>query len=148
MSRIEVIKAAQLTARKARNEVERSLLTTFIGEAEMIGKNARNGAPTDEEVVSLLKKFEKNLLEVIELTKNAQACSVVQYREELEIIKRFLPAKLTDLQVQKDIGTAMEKLGLAKEQKSMGAIVKELKAKYGDQFDGGQVSAQFKAMLV
>lgn len=146
---LENIKAAQMTARKAKYQVAASLLTTVIGEAEMIGKNADNRASTDAEVIQILKKFEKNMLENLKIFNDRDMKDqIVGVMTELTIIRQFLPEKLTDLQVQKDIGAIMQSLNLAKEQKSMGPITKELKAKYGDQFDGQQVSTQFKQMLV
>lgn len=144
------IKAAQLDARKARLTDTASLLTTVIGEAEMVGKNVRNGAPTDAEVLQVLRKFEKNMIENVHIYQERQMQKQLdEVVKELDTIRLYLPQKLTDLQVQKDIGTAMQKLGItAPTQKDMGAIVKELKTKQGEQFDGQQVSTQFKAMLV
>ena len=143
------IKSAQLVARKAKYQVAASLLTTVIGEAEMIGKNAGDRPTTDAEVIQILKKFEKNMLENLKIfNERDMKDQIISVMTELTIVRQFLPEKLTDLQVEKDIGTVMQKLSLAKEQKSMGPITKELKAKYGDQFDGQQVSTQFKQMLV
>jgi len=151
MSKIAEIKTAQLTARKARDSITATLLTTIIGEAEMVGKSAGNRESTDEEVLVVLKKFEKNMLENLRIY-NARSIeyhnAAAAVETELEIVRRFLPEKLTNLQVEKDIGTVMQKLNLAKEQQSLGIIVKELRAKYGDQFDGQQVSGTFKQMLV
>jgi len=94
-----------------------------------------------------LKKFEKGMIETLGYLKPGDA-RIVDVEGELKIVRAFLPAKMTNLQVQKDIGTVMTKFNLAKEQKSLGVITKELRAKYGDQFDGQQVSTQFKQMLV
>ena len=60
MTLIEQIKAAQLTARKNRDAAAAASLTTLIGEAEMIGKNA-NRVVHDLEVVGILKKFIDNI---------------------------------------------------------------------------------------
>ena len=60
MSLIIEIKSAQLAARKARDSFTASSLTTLIGEAEMVGKNAGREV-TDAEVVAVLKKFVKNI---------------------------------------------------------------------------------------
>jgi hypothetical protein len=60
MSLIQTIKADQVQARKARS-ASASILTTLIGEAEMIGKNAGDRESTDEEVIAIIKKFIKNL---------------------------------------------------------------------------------------
>ena len=152
---IDTIKAAQLLSRKLKEADKASLLTTIIGEAEMVGKNIGNRAPSDSEVIQVLKKFEKNQIENIALyNKNMKpetvaATDLLKFKSEFElnIIRKFLPSKILDLQVQKDIGTIMHTMSLTKEQKSLGVITKELKVKYGDCFDGQQVSTLFKDML-
>lgn len=146
---LQSIKTSWLNARKNHDTQCAVLLTTVIGETEMLAKNDKNRAATNEDALKTLRKFEKNLVETISVLEKTDRVEQLKFvREELVIIREFLPAKLTDLQVQKDIGTAMQKLGIVKAvQKDQGAIVKELREKYGDQFDGAQVSAQFKAML-
>ncbi|HET8688477.1 MAG TPA: GatB/YqeY domain-containing protein [Methanosarcina sp.] len=145
---IAKLKEDQLSARKGRLTVQASLLTTIIGEAEMVGKNAGNRAPTDDEVTSVLKKFEKNLKENERIygERNMQD-ELLATQKELLIVRLYLPKKIDDAQIKADIETIVARLGLAMEQKSMGAIVKELRGKYGVQFDGDQVSTVFRGML-
>lgn len=148
MSKLQEIKAAQLQARKERNTVKSSLLTTLIGEAEMVGKNAGNRPSTDAEVLQVLKKFEKNLNENIRIYGDRRMADEVDAAwAEMEIIQSFMPAKLTDEKVKDDIVVVMIDNDLKYEQKSMGAITKELKEMYGDQFDGSQVSRLFGELL-
>ena len=64
---IEKIKHDQLVARKNRSTVESTLLTTLIGEADMVGKNNGNRDPFDEEVISVVKKFLKGVNETIDI---------------------------------------------------------------------------------
>jgi hypothetical protein len=149
MSTLQKIKESQLKARKEKDSTASSLLTTIIGEAEMIGKSAGNRETTEEEVIQVLRKFEKNQVENQRIYIDKRLPEAVAIAEtEIGIIRQFLPTKLTDLQVQKDIGTLMTNHLLPKEQKSLGIIIKELKTKYGSQFDGQQVSTQFKQILV
>jgi hypothetical protein len=147
---LETIKAAQLVARKAHDTPTSSLLTTIIGEAAMVGKSAGNRESTDAEVLQVLRKFEKNQVENIRYFTERQKQDAVDYSEfELEIIRSFLPVKLTDLQVCEDIDAILSVHGASSNlNKLLGIVMKELKVKYGDQFDGQQVSAMFKQMLV
>lgn len=149
MSKIQEIKAAQLGARKAKDAERASLLTTLIGESEIVGKNAGNRESTDEEVIKVIKRFEKNIVDTITIseTKKVPQQTYAQYIHELSIIREFLPEKISDAIVQQDIATVMLNEALAYEQKSLGVITKELRAKYGDQFDGQQISTQFKQMM-
>ena len=56
MTIAEQIKAASLTARKARDTVASALLTTLLSDVVMIGKNAGRET-TDAEAVAIVKKF-------------------------------------------------------------------------------------------
>jgi uncharacterized protein YqeY len=149
MSLIAKIKATQLQARKNKDQVKATLLTTLIGEAEMIGKSAGNRESTDDEVLSVIRKFEKNMKENIRIYSTAETLmkKLLEVEAELEILKEFIPQKLTDLQVEKDVSTLLVALGLPKVQKSMGVIVAELKLRYLSQFDGKQVSDIFKRVI-
>ncbi len=149
MSILTKIKADQLLARKLRNIATASLLTTVIGESEMVGKNAGNREPTDAEVIGVLRKFEKNLKENLVIYDarhiSAKATDTVF---ELLILEKYLPSKLTNSTIREDIRSVINEKNLPFEQKSMGTVVAVLKEKYGDQFDGRQVSSQFKECLV
>lgn len=148
MSKIQEIKAAQLAARKSGNKFEATLLTTIIGEAEMVGKSAGNRESTDAEVIQILKKFEKNQLENVEIySKVFDLDRTVLAKCEIQIIQKFLPAKISDADIVQNIARIMLANNLEYEPKSLGIITKELKVKYGDQFDGKQVSTIFKEML-
>ena len=148
MSKLQEIKAAQLQSRKNRDARTVTLLTTIIGEAEMVGKSAGNRESTDAEVLQVLKKFEKGMIENINLYRERGLITHAQLAEfELSVLQEFLPAKLTDGQVKADIEQMLVEHSIALEQKSMGQLTPLMKEKYGEQFDGRQVSTIFKSML-
>lgn len=153
MSKLQQIKVAQLSARKSKATDVATLLTTIIGEAEMIGKSAGNRESTDAEVLQVLKKFEKGMLETMGYLTSGQSTSdmlldkIIAINNELNIVRTFLPAKLSEEQVLDDIKFLIGSKGLALEQKSLGVITKTLKEMYGGQFDGQQVSTIFKGLL-
>lgn len=148
MSTLQTIKNAQLAFRKLGDSPKAGLLTTIIGEAEMVGKSNGNRESTEEEVTKVLRRFEVNIVDTMEiLRKSENYIQVDVYKKELELIRVFLPAKLTDSQVMEDIKSVMSSNNLPAEQRSMGVVSKELKAKYGSQYEGQQVSTQFKQML-
>lgn len=149
MSLLQDIKDAQLVARKARNGVRATMLTTLIGESAMIGKSDGNRESTDAEVLEVMRKFEKNLKANIELYKgdNGKLIATLYAKQELELLAEFLPQKITDEQVKYDIENVICEYQLDRVMKSMGVITKALSQIYGDQYDGAQVSTIFKGML-
>lgn len=129
MTLIEKIKQDQLTARKNREDA--SLLTTLIGEAEMIGKNAGNRTPTDEEVVALIKKFINNNVVVINATKNSAQAHYAHI--ENKFLETYLPQQLTEDQMRGIIVSA----GLNTKKD----VMTYFKANYAGQYDGKILSS-------
>lgn len=142
------IKASQLQARKDRDEVKKDSLSTILGEFQNV-QLRENRQLTEDEVLKIVRKFETSARENIEFctgkTDRVKLLDIAT--RELEILQEFLPQKITNNQIQKDIGTVMTNLNLPKEQKSMGPIGKALKEKYGDSYEGKQVAEVFKELM-
>ena len=132
---IENLKEDQLIARKNRDQIKATLLTTLIGEAEMVGKNAGNRAPFDEEVVAVVKKFIKGINETIAvLTKSGQDAS--QFEKEREILDSYLPTQLTKGKLVVMLDSAVVDGTLVEDKSFKGAAMKWLKEHYSGQYDG------------
>lgn len=132
---IENLKEDQLIARKNRDQIKATLLTTLIGEAEMVGKNAGNRAPFDEEVVAVVKKFLKGINETIAvLTKSGQ--DATQFEKEREILDSYLPTQLTKEKIIVMLDSAVVDGTLVEDKSFKGASMKWLKEHYSGQYDG------------
>ena len=109
-------------------------MTTLLGEATAIGKNAGNRETTDDEVVSVIKKFIKNINETVTalVSRNEDAST---YIAEREILERYLPKQLNEAELFK----------LAASQESMPAFMKFLKENYAGQYDGKLASTVAKS---
>ena len=131
---MEQIKTKQIQARKS-GSVEASLLTTLLGEAAMVGKNA--GRETnDAEVVAVVKKFVKNIDETVTaLTSRGQDAST--FVAERTVLEQFLPQQLNATQLRY----------MASEQKDMPSFMKFLKENYAGQYDGKLASTVAKAVF-
>jgi uncharacterized protein YqeY len=153
MPLIQTIKSAQIAARKKRDSITASLLTTLIGEAEMVGKNA-NREVTDQEVVATIKKFIKNIDETIRVAgdyRDADRCDLAW--AEKTILESFLPKQLSEDELKIVIDGIIDGLkelhggdeGVSKP--NMGQVMKELKTKCEGLYDGGLASKLIKEML-
>ena len=67
MSIVTNIKAASLQARKDRNAPKAALLSTLLGEVQMIGKNNGNRESTDGEAIAVIKKMLNNTTETLNI---------------------------------------------------------------------------------
>lgn len=135
MSLIEQIKNQQLIARKNGSE-EASLLTTLLSEAVNIGKNNGNRETTDAEVVSVVKKFIKNIEETVAAltTRNQDA---TKFLNEKAVLETFLPKQLTETEL----------LEIAKTKSSMPEFMKHLKDNFNGQYDGKLASTVAKSVF-
>ena len=139
---IDQIKADQLQARKDRDTVRASLLTTLYSEAAMIGKNDGNRATTDQEVIAVIKKFIKGIDETVA----AGAQTAPQLLVEKEILTAYLPSQLDDAALSVIIDGIIESQGISG-MKQMGLVMKELNANYAGQFDGKAASTIVRGKL-
>lgn len=134
MTLMEQIKAKQIAARKAGHSQDASLLTTLLGEAAMVGKNA-NRETTDAEVVAVVKKFVKNIDETVTaLATRGQNVGV--FLAERAVLEQFLPMQLSESAL----------LEVAKCQENMPAFMKHLKENFAGKYDGklaSQVAKEF-----
>ena len=83
MTLIERIKEDNLAARKNRDQVRATLLTTLFSEAVSVGKNAGNRETTDAETLAVIKKFIKGIDDTLSAMKDKT--DIAEYiRQKLE----------------------------------------------------------------
>jgi uncharacterized protein YqeY len=123
MTLIQTVREQQVAARISRLPSV-GVLTTLLGEAQMVGKNAGNREPTDEEVVAVVQKFLKNIKETLSVIGLHEDRAAFEY--EAEILKQFLPRQMC-----KD-----ELVDLAKTCINMPSFMQLLKKEYSGQYDG------------
>ena len=144
MSLLAQLKKDSMLARKAADGMRATLLSTLIGEAEMVGKNAGNRESTDDEVQQTIRKFLKNNQEALAVIKNADRRTALE--QESAILVAYLPPMASEAEVKAFIADTVA--GLAdRSPKQMGAVMGALKAKYGTSFDAKQANAWVKEAL-
>ena len=145
---IEKLKDDQLIARKAKNEVATSLLTTLYSEAVIVGKNNGNRQTTDDEVISVIKKFMKSANENKEIYTKANNQERIKVIEtEIAILNSYLPEGISEENIVSAIAEILVQQNLPKEPASMGKIMKELKNRFGANLDGAIASKIIKTSL-
>lgn len=114
---LNTIKEAQLQARK-NQDVSAKLLTTLYSEALVPGKNNGNRESTDDEVMTVIKKFIKGIDESI-LTYTRASATLYADRDERvskliaekQVLEAFLPKQLTDDEIKRELIQLKAKLG-------------------------------------
>lgn len=145
---LQRLREAHKSARLEQDHTLLTILTTILGEAQIVGKSAGNRESTEEEVLKVLRRFEGSLVDnMVIFTERKLEQALDDAEIELLVIRQFLPAKISDDQLTADIISIMTEKNLPKEPRSQGVLSKELKARYGDQYDGKQFSGVFKTVM-
>jgi uncharacterized protein YqeY len=135
MSLLETLKTNQLTARKAKDAVATSLLTTLIGESTKVSdEDFKKGQTeiTDEKVIATMKKFLKNAEETARLLQGKSSEHLATVQTEIAILNEYLPQQMSEEQ----LATAIKLFKDANPDANMGAIMGHLKANYAGLYDG------------
>jgi uncharacterized protein YqeY len=140
MSLITQIKTDLVEARKARTDKDRiSLLTTLSSEIAIVGKNDGNRETRDDEALAVIRKFVKNAeLTVTNLLERGRSDDIGAVQHELAILKAYLPTAPSEDEIAaatREIVAGAEGNG-GKPAALRGLVMKELKARFGDRFDG------------
>lgn len=121
MKLLEQIKKDRITARKERDTVKATLLTTLVGEADNILKSKqRKGFTT----LALIKKFLKGIAEV---EKAGVGLTLDQDRER-RILESYIPKQYNFIELERIINT----IDL---ERPMGQVMGYLKDNHGDKVD-------------
>ena len=125
------IKKEQLLARKAKDTLRASLLTTVIGEASPSG----NQTVTDADVEEKVGKFYKNLRDnrAIYVERNQDVSEV---DKEMEILEEFLPKQLSEDDIKEIVSEFVNNNELPEGNKAMGQVMAHLSKNYKGRFDG------------
>jgi uncharacterized protein YqeY len=141
MSLLQQIRADLDQARKDKNQFVLTILTTVYSEAAMVGKTKRNAESTDEEVLSVVRKFKLGV-EEIEKFKGSTAESF----QEIRIYEKYLPQMLTADQLTAAIQDIIEHLP-ERSPKQMGVVMAKLKNEFLGRYDGTFASQTVKQLL-
>lgn len=145
MTLFEQIKADQLTARKAKQSLAATLLTTLIGELTAIGKNDGDRAVTDADVVKLVKKFLDGVNESIKyMEKDNNVAALLMLHGEAAILTAYMPQQMDEYVLTIAVRSIINELGAGA---NMGQIMSALKAKHAGTYDGSLASKVVKACI-
>lgn len=102
---------------------------------------------TDMDIINILNKMIKQRLDSIAQFQTANRQDLVAKEQaELELLKTYLPAQLTEAEIDLVIQTAVEKTQ-ATTAKDIGKVMALLKIELAGRADMGIVSAKVKALL-
>jgi uncharacterized protein YqeY len=103
---------------------------------------------SESDIISLLKKMQKQREESIQLYTKGNRMDLVQSEEdEIKIIKQFLPKQMNDDEIKNLVEEAI-KINDAKSIRDMGKVMSHLKEKYSSNMDFSKASKFLKEILI
>ena len=136
---------------KARDELTTStirMLRAAITNAEVAGSEAIE--LTDEQAIAVLQSEAKKRAEAAEVYDQAgRADSAAKERAELVVIERYLPAAMSDDDLQAIVSEEVAKAAAsgAEGQRAMGQVIKAVRERAGAAADGSRIAAMVKSAL-
>jgi uncharacterized protein len=122
----------------------RMVLAAIMNE-QVAGKEAK--VLTDDEIITVLSREAKKRREAVEaFTAAGRDDKAATEKAEGEVIATYLPAQLSDAEIEKIIADAIAQVGAAGPA-DMGKVMGAIKGKIAGKADGAKVSAMVKAAL-
>ncbi len=102
----------------------------------------------DADIVKIIKKQVKMRADALEDFAKAGRDDMLEgYKKEIEILKSYLPEEMGEEEIRAKVAEIAEKLGVEKNMKSMGMLMKSAMAELKDKADGSAVNKAVKEFL-
>lgn len=136
------MKAAMKAKDASTLEILRMTITSIRNKALEVGKDL-----SDADVVAVIKSDAKKIKDALEsFVQSAREDLASKARRELEILERYLPAQMSDADLETQVRAKVQELGVtdpSQAGKVMGVLSKELKG----QADGSRIKAVLDKIL-
>jgi uncharacterized protein YqeY len=136
-----------MKAKDARRVSTLRMMNAAIKDRDIDARGQGKDPLSDDELLAVCQKMIKQRQESVELyDKGGRADLVAQEREEIDIIKGFLPQQMSEDDARAAIETVVQETGAASV-KDMGKVMAVLRERYAGRMDFGKVSGAVKAAL-
>jgi uncharacterized protein len=146
----EKITEATKAAMKSQDKTKLSTLRLMIAAIQNGDIEARTAGKkplSDDELLGVFQKLIKQRQEAVELyEKGGRAELAKKEKDEIEVIKGFLPQQMSEAEVKAAIAEAIKATN-ASSVKDMGKVMAALKERHAGKMDFGKASGAVKAML-
>lgn len=151
MSKREEFKAALKESLKNKDKVKMAtvrLITAALKDRDIDARAKGNMDGIGEaDILSMLQSMIKQRRDSIKMYEDAGRVELAaQEQAEIDVIESFLPAQLSEGEVQAEIDKLVDELG-ATEIRDMGKVMGALKDRFAGQIDMGRAGALVKARL-
>jgi len=123
------------------------LIQSAIKDRDIANRGVGKEAASDDEILQILQKMVKQREESAKIYEDAgRAELATQEREEIDVLKTFMPEQLSDDKVDEIVAAVVAEIGAAG-MKDMGKVMAILRERYAGQMDFTKASGVIKAKL-
>ncbi len=123
------------------------LIQSAIKDRDIANRGVGKEAASDDEILQILQKMVKQREESAKIYEDAgRAELATQEREEIDVLKTFMPEQLSDDKVDEIVAAVVAEIGAAG-MKDMGKVMAVLRERYAGQMDFAKASGVIKAKL-
>ncbi len=123
------------------------LIQSAVKDRDIANRGTGKDAATDDEILQILQKMVKQREESAKIYEDAgRAELAIQEREEIAVLKTFMPEQLSDEKVDDIVAAVVAEIG-AEGMKDMGKVMAVLRERYAGQMDFAKASGVIKAKL-
>jgi len=142
----EAMKEA-MKAKETRRLSTVRLIQTAIKDRDIANRGTGKDAATDDEILQILQKMVKQREESAKIYEdNARPELAAQEREEIAVIKSFMPEQISDEKASEIVASVIAEIGAAG-MKDMGKVMAILRERYAGQMDFAKASGTIKAQM-
>ena len=142
----DALKSAMKSGEKRRVSTYR-LINAAIKDRDIAARGNGGERVSDEEILQIFTKMIKQRVESAKMYEEGGRLELAdQEREEIEIIREFLPKQLTDDEVKEICAKIVDEVG-GTSLRDMGKCMAALKERYPGQMDFGKASGVIKGLL-
>lgn len=123
------------------------LIQSAVKDRDIANRGVGKEAASDDEILQILQKMVKQREESAKIYEDAgRAELATQEREEIAVLKAFMPEQLSDEKVDEIVAAVVAEIGAAG-MKDMGKVMATLRERYAGQMDFAKASGVIKAKL-
>ncbi|MEV4606008.1 GatB/YqeY domain-containing protein [Neorhizobium sp. LMR1-1-1.1] len=123
------------------------LIQSAVKDRDIANRGVGKDAATDDEILQILQKMVKQREESAKIYEDAGRAELAsQEREEIDVLKTFMPEQLSDEKVGEIVAAVVAEIGAAG-MKDMGKVMAILRERYAGQMDFAKASGVIKAKL-
>lgn len=146
----ETLSSAMKEAMKAKDTRRLStvrMVQAAVKDRDIANRGAGKEETSEDEILQILQKLVKQREESAKIYEEAGRNELAtQEREEIDVLKTFMPEQLSDEKVAEIVAAIVTETGAAG-MKDMGKVMAILRERYAGQMDFGKASGVIKAQL-